>query len=493
MSGYEEIRKLVASNNRFAEIVNFFIRMENDDCQKAELISYLSIFYINHFTGKYSDENLETQLNRIGENIPYQVRIKPEKNKILHVMTYAWYTGGHTEVVNNWIQFDRSREYSIAFTGMAIENTPEFLKKTVDESGGKIFCLSQKDYIHMAKRLLSISEGFEKIVLHIDMCDVVPIIAYSNKNWKVPVYFYNHGNFSFSLGVSIADCVFNICIYDMLKTRRYRGGKEVALLPVPSREIYSDPALVYGMNKAEIKRQLCKEYEMPEDCQIIISMGSDYKYKKIIGYDFGAFVRELLKQTGENTYFIIIGANPESQTWKELSENTIGRAKAVGILPREQVSLWMKAADAYVSSFPMISAGYLEARKNNVPTFSLKVTNREKEYLENEWSLSTEELIAEIKNQLTTRQTIARKKSPIDELRENPLRWCGLLDHEWQKTRIHGIHKFKNVPALTKEEAIHIQLKQGEQIFTYVRWDYLSRKNRIILRVLEKISGLCRK
>lgn len=484
---YKDIRRFVKHNNFFSKILKMLVKMERDDNQKAELITYLSIFNANNFTGNYSDEELESELNKIGQKIYYAEHKPLQKNSVLHVMTNAWNTGGHTGVVNNWIQFDKGRKYSVIFTEMPLKQVPAFLEESVRKSGGNMFCLRPADNIHMAKQLLDMSDGFERIVLHVDMYDVVPIIAYSNPKWKIPVYFYNHANFSFSLGISVADCIFNICTYDLLKTKRYRGGKDLAVLPVPSREIYNMPELVQNMTSEEIKRKLCSEWDIPQNSRIIISMGSDYKYKKVIGYDFGEFVKKLLEQMSEETYFIIIGANPEGSAWKKLSDDTSGHAKAMGILPREQVTLWMKIADAYVTSFPMLSAGYLEARKNNVPTFSLKVTNREREYLEDEWCLSPDEMIEKIKYTIGNIPVSGQSISEVDSLRQDPHMWCELLNKEWNNPRKHEIHKFVHRPALTKEEAINIQLRQGEKLFTYARWKRLSVKNRILLRGLEKI------
>ena len=74
-----------------------------------------------------------------------------------------------------------------------------------------------------AEKLANLSEEFERIILFTHMNDIIPILAYSNPGWKIPIYFYNHADFRFSYGFRISDAVLNLGQFDVDKSIRYRG------------------------------------------------------------------------------------------------------------------------------------------------------------------------------------------------------------------------------------------------------------------------------
>ena len=77
-----------------------------------------------------------------------------------------------------------------------------------------------------AEKLANLSEEFERIILFTHMNDIIPILAYSNPGWKIPIYFYNHADFRFSYGFRISDAVLNLGQFDVDKSIRYRGVKK---------------------------------------------------------------------------------------------------------------------------------------------------------------------------------------------------------------------------------------------------------------------------
>ena len=274
----EDIIKQIECNYKMSLKLKKRINYEKNSVQKLELLKYLIHFDINYFTGKYSDEWIENKLAEYGRTIKFERRKLIQQGKVLHVMTAAYDTGGHTQIVNNWILSTDNASNAVVFTNSEMKSVPEYLYRTTKITDTKIFFLRKNNDIEKAKELLRISECFDKIVLHIHMFDIVPIIAYSNLKWDRPIYFYNHANFLFSLGMSISDLVLCICEYDRKKALRYRGAHQAEVLLIVLDNRYNIKRME-AKDKEVLKEKLSEKYKFEKDCKIILSMGEEFKYK----------------------------------------------------------------------------------------------------------------------------------------------------------------------------------------------------------------------
>ncbi len=491
MKTIKDVAGQIKFNYAMSELIKKMIMIDKDEESRLELIKYLVHFDINHFTGRYSDEWIERELIQYGSKIRFKHTVSAKRNSVLHVMTGAYSIGGHTTIVNNWIDYDETREYTVVFTNMRPKGVPQFFRETAKRTGTKLIFLNEKDTIRKARELLKLSDEYERIVLHTNMFDVIPIIAYSNKNWKRPVYFYNHANFLFSLGMSISDCVLCLCEYDKIKAKRYRGATKAYVLPMPMKTVVGVPLVVAEeegiFDNQKIKSEIRMKYKIKPDSKIIISMGADYKYKKIIGYDFAEFVKKLMAET-ENTYFFIIGANTENVRWKKLSEETGNRAHALGVLERDEVTKWMQIADIYVASFPMVAGGRAEAIENNIPTFSLKMTNRTSAYFDDTCCESILELISCIKDELNNRGKYKSTISILKDGEDEKTFWKNQLQLIWDHTLEHETHSFVSNMIISKEEIINTQLEPKEERYPYINSSTLNRPILKIIQAIYKIN-----
>lgn len=484
-----EIYKKINRNYYFAKTVRNLALLQTNEKQQLEIIKYLGHFHSSYVTGLYSDGKIEDCLIKIGKKIKFESKVMPQKGKILHVMTRAYGVGGHTAAVNNWINFDDSRQYSIVFTESIYAEVPIFLREAVKRSGGKLYFLGKGSIIDKAKKLLEISQSFEKIVLHTHMYDTIPTLAYSNNNWNIPVYFYNHANFSLSYGYSVADCVLNLCMYDKWKSEKYRGVKNNEVLGIPDKEIDDMKGKAKESDKNKFKDSLIRNYGLKENSKIVISMGSNFKYKKIIGYDFALFVKRLLLESDIDIYFFIIGADPKEERWHKLKEETRGHAIALGVLPRNIVSQWMKIADLYIVSYPMPGAGYTEADKYSVPYFRLVIVNRKPEGWDDSMVKSEDELIDKSIRVLKGELDYSRLNINKYEERRDKKVWCSKLNQIFDKPLNHCIHKIVSQRFIMKEEIVNCQLRDSTK-FEYERECNLNIMNKLIILFAKKIYSI---
>ena len=204
-------------------------------------------------------------------------------------------------------------------------------------SGGELVFLSGTED-EKARELLEVSQKFSRILLFNHMEDIIPILAYSNKNWKIPVYFYNHADWRFSFGFSVSDVILNLFPFDIDKAVRYRGIplSDCVHLQFPGMGKMEENK-TKKQKKEEIRRWINKTYHIAEDESLIVSMGYGYRYKSVIGYDFSSYVKEVIEQSGRPCRFLIIGPDRTEKKWLFLEQDTKGRARALGILPRDEV------------------------------------------------------------------------------------------------------------------------------------------------------------
>lgn len=477
--------KLIQENRRCIDKIRRMIETTSRDKEKFYLIKYYLYFCTNNITGIYSDEFIEKEIIKYGKEIEYFPSKIPKENTALMVMTTSSAIGGHTALVNNWIQFEQNRSYSIVFTDSTESMVPDFLRKTVTESGGKLYFLKNDD-VSKAKELLLLAEEFENIFLHIHMYDLVPLIAFSNKEWKKPIYFYNHANFLFSIGVSISDVMLNICEYDRERSEKYRGSRNAEVLPIPQKVINRKDNYA---NKDIIKKELRSKYKFDEDGSILLSMGDDFKYKKTEKIDFTKFVMRLMEQLPDNTFFYVIGANPHSWQWKKLKYFTKGKAKAIGVQSRDNVSKWMQIADAYIVSFPMNASGSGEAWEKGVPCFRYNPIGRGVETVSrNENYDDIDYMIDEIKRCINKEKIFEYTPSEICEIKQNPELWRNRLNAVISLVDKHENHDFKNVPIIETEEIINVQLLnriRGRYPYPMLFYQHISIFNQFKLFVMQ--------
>lgn len=442
--------------------------------ERLEVISLIGKMYAEYVTGVYASSILEKQLLEDGQGIEFSSSNEPEDKHILIVMSECAEVGGHTALVHNWIEWDDENQYSIVFTNMNISYIPEFLKKVVKKSGGELTCLSGS-YMEKALKLLEISKSFQRVLLFTHMEDIIPVLAYENKNWKIPVYFYNHADFRFSFGFSVSDVVLNMCEFDVDKTIRFRGidKRNSIYLQFPGRGQLDEGR--EKLDKKIIRSNLERKYGIEKDEKLIVSMGEDFKYESIIGFEFDAYIEEIFKRSSVEISFLIIGADKEKEKWIHLKKKTGGKAQALGILPRSEAVQIISAADLYIVSFPMAASGMADAEQANVPCLFLDIYGRGVKTEDIRVSKCVEELIVKTLDILDGNENKYLQNIDMSMRYEWKKKWHAICDNV---TR-HELHLFHPQRLIEKQEYVNCQLMQrraAQKICIYIDSHHLNER-----------------
>lgn len=450
----EDVHERINLNYHFIKSLEKGINQCKDDDEKLTYLTFIGKLYSEYVTGIYSSYLLENEIVKIGRKVSFSPTSKPQKGKMLHVMTKASNGGGHTTVVNNWIRWDKDRQYSIVFTDTQHNEIPSYIIETVSASQGNLVCL-EGNYIEKAKQLLEVSQSFERIILHIHMFDIIPILAYSNANWKIPVYFYNHADFRFSFGFSIADVILNLNDFDLKKSRDFRGiaNDKNLILQSPNGGYVNSITI-----DEDINNYIISKYRIDRNAKLIVSMGDEFKYEDIIDYRFSDFVEKLINKSKDNIQFIIIGPNPEREKWKELEERTNKCARAIGYIERQEVYSLIKMCNLFICSFPMRASGAGLAEMWGVPCLSLFVIDREAEFFEENKAESIDELIEKSLDVLNG--NTKKYKSHCLEKKLSQEEWCSKWSEIIEKYTSHNVTEFKEKRYIEKQEYVNCQLMQ---------------------------------
>ena len=150
----QEVRERIDKNYECIQEIEKLVPEQKQEEQMLGLISLIGSMYSEFVTGVYSSEGLERYISNIGRKVRLSDKIKAPDNKVLIVMSKASYIGGHTVLVHNWIKWDNTKQYSIAFTDSDDLDTPDFIMDAVYGSGGNIVYL-RGDYLQKAENNLA--------------------------------------------------------------------------------------------------------------------------------------------------------------------------------------------------------------------------------------------------------------------------------------------------------------------------------------------------
>jgi glycosyltransferase involved in cell wall biosynthesis len=327
--------------------------------------------WFNH-PGLFASQRLERLLKILAyelERPASPVRPQERPTRVLHVLTAAYDIGGHTRLVWRWMASDHDRSHSVVLTSQRefrpdkYQAPPAELVDAADRGGGQLFELTDgsEGVLKRAQALRDIAVDFDVVVLHIHPWDAVPAIALHGVD-RPTVIFMNHADHVFWIGVSVSDIVAHIREESGVVSQQFRGVEAARnyVLPLPL------VARRGGFSSDEAKRQLA----IPDDAVVLLSAGAPHKYKTTTGPHFVDMLLPIL-ETHPNAVLLVVGPS-DGTPWREANAKSGGRVRLYGL--REDIDLFLAAADIFLNSFPLGSlTTALEAALHGIPIINYEI------------------------------------------------------------------------------------------------------------------------
>lgn len=340
------------------------------DLSAAVWVQAASHYAMSRHAGRFSSSCLEALLLDIGRRLARgdgrsarpASRIAP--GHVLHVLTEAYVTGGHTRMVWRWIESDPERRHSVVMTRQGALMVPPQLQAAVRRAGGQVTVLNQRrgNLLAWASDLRRLGMSCTMIVLHQHPFDAVPTLAFADKARCPPILYLNHSDHTFWLGAAISDLIVNQrrSGADLAVRRRGVSADRLGLLPIV---LPATPA-AGGLPRRAAREEL----GLAADAVVLLSIARPHKYHPLGNVDFLAAVVPVLKA---HPQAVLLVAGPVSSPfWQEAARQTGGRVRALGRV--DDTAHLYAAADIYLDSLPVTSiTSILEAASCGMPALSL--------------------------------------------------------------------------------------------------------------------------
>lgn len=348
------------------------LKAENDFEDKLKFAMRATDYFVHNNCGYFTSSVLENFFLDFAKKIKVDLEdINYEKNSVLHIMSKGYETGGHTRVVERWVEnAPNNQKHSVVFTW---NDSPKLatLENNVKNKNGEIIALDDKmSLAQKAAELRKLAMKYEFVILHTHMQDPTAIIAFGVEEFKRPVLLYNHASHMAWLGKSVADLVLDIEDNDPV-TKEKRGITNTYFLGVPSKKIS-----LTVVNKTEIRKKL----KLPLNKKIIVTSGSDARFRTISGESFVEYLNSIMD---ENTVCYVIGIKPHNEKWQKSIKKSGKDIKLLGYINfNDGFSDYLKAADLYLDSYPFCGGtATIDAISSGTAVLSLKSVYPQFDYL----------------------------------------------------------------------------------------------------------------
>ena len=355
MSARDKQGTLAASDAVFDWCLRSAVRMERTgDFERAALWAYVAAGTGHHYGHSRScSPPLETLVVRLGSSIApsRQSTFAPgesarARRRWLHVFSATGAIGGHTALARRWITLDGSGDrHDVVVTMQAANDVETKLARAVTDTGGRVVSVAgDGGLLRRAARLRQlVTESTDAVILHAHQWDVVPSLAFAAPGGP-PVLLLNHADHAFWNGCSVADTVIDIRDSGLALSRRFRGVRRSAVLPVP----LEDHGVV-APDRAKAAARLADPALLNAGL-VLLTIGSGHKYRSVAGLDFPETLARIV-DTVPDCVMIAVGPEPTDPLWQALKSRTGGRVRPVGL--DADLAAWHAAADLYLEGFPV--------------------------------------------------------------------------------------------------------------------------------------------
>ncbi len=306
---------------------------------------------LHHGFGWLASPELEAILLKAADQLPIphdsRVSMPPRSRRWLHVLDKAYPTGGHTTLVQRWIEFDPERNRHGVILLSQREPVPPSLIQVVRDAGGSVQILPAD--APLCERAVRLREAIwgeaDRVVLHVHPYSVIPTVALGVPGGP-PVMLLNHVSQRFWVGGSVADLVLNLRDSAFEWSQAYRGITRNVILPIP----VSLRAGTRAKSATNETRQAARRaLGLPPGATVLLTIGNGYKYRPLPDLDFLDAAAAILRACPQS-YLVAVGPREDAR-WTAVRESVPRRLLAVG--PQRDLALFHAAADIYLEGFPV--------------------------------------------------------------------------------------------------------------------------------------------
>jgi hypothetical protein len=264
-----------------------------------------------------------------------------DPERVLHVLTECYASGGHTRVVERWVEQD-PRTSTILLTSQTTD-LPSSLVETARANGATIVpSLDGEDLFARARSLRALADAHDLVILHTHMHDVLPALAFADPNGRPPTVLFEHASHMLWIGSGIADVVACLRPVDARQAHTRRGidRERIRVLPIPQ-----------GRRVLPTRAQARASLGIPERTPVFLTIASSWKIQPVIEPTQGEIASAVMDAVPSA---VLLVAGPEqSPQWHQVLRDHGERVHLLGVT---EIAPLLAAADVYLDSWPVSGA-----------------------------------------------------------------------------------------------------------------------------------------
>lgn len=312
-----------------------------DPLEAAALARMAYTYGMFNHPGVLASAPLERLLHELGrEHVPGGAPPPPaagRRERVLHVATVVYETGGHGRVLERWLERDAERTPTVLLL-KEDEPVPASLTRSVDAAGGAFAePLGGGTLFERARALRALAAAHDLVVLHVSNHEVVVPLAFADPSGRPPTILCNHASHQLWTGAGCADVVANLNEFDQAETAARRGVE-----PERSLVLRAPTAPRVLPSRAEARAQL----GLDPDAPVVLTIASPYKLRALLSPAYRDLAQAVLDAVSDVT-LLLVGPGPGD---REVAPGD-PRVRALGPLP--DIAPQLAAADLLLDSWPV--------------------------------------------------------------------------------------------------------------------------------------------
>lgn len=322
----------------------FSIIKKENSLKRLNYIEKTCKFASQYFPLLLADIKIEEELISISKKEFKQWNNKLSHNQnssfisknILHIATQIYDIGGHTRVINNWIEKENKRNSFFILTNQQQNLKTKILTKIQDKTKCTNILDPKLNHIEKCNLILNfiIEHKIDTVVLHTHPYDVIPLLICSIPNFPYTILF-NHSDHTFVLGTLSSDLYLDITKEGQKYTHKYRMVRNSKVINLPTN-------ISPRIKETQYDKKIT-----------LISMASSWKFKPFENFNFFSTYIPFLNKH-KNITLKIIGIDPKD--FKQFTKlKKPENLEILGIVPEPENII--SQADYFIEMFP--SGSYL--------------------------------------------------------------------------------------------------------------------------------------